>query len=60
MVQAIDSVNQPFSVSPPAEALGVMLLLLSLELLATDGPLVDNEGAVRNIGEEGGDKKREL
>ena len=36
----------------------MMLLLLSLELLATDGPLVDNEGAVRNIGVAGGDKTR--
>ena len=34
----------------------MMLLLLSLELLATDGPLVDNEGAVRNIGEAVGTK----
>ena len=36
------------------------LLPLSHELVATDGSLVDNEEAVRNIGVAGCDKKREL
>ena len=41
------------------EVLGEMSLPLPLEV-ATDRSLVDNEGAVRNIGAVGGDKKREL
>ena len=38
----------------------MMLLPLLLELIATDGSLVDNEEAVRNIGVAGRDKKCEL
>jgi len=37
-----------------------MSLPLSLEIVATDKSLVDNEGAVRNIWAVGGNKKREL
>lgn len=40
--------------------MGEMSLPLSLGIVATDRSLVDNEGAVRNIGVVGGDKKREL
>jgi len=37
-----------------------MSLPLSLEIVATDESQVDNEGAVRDIGAVGGNKKGEL
>ena len=59
-LQAVHSIDQSFSMSPLAEALGEMSLPLPLEVVATDKSLVGNEGAVRNIGAVGGNKEGEL
>jgi len=50
----INPINKPASMCPLSEAVAEMSLPLSLEIVGTDRSLVDNEGAVRELGVVGG------